>query len=735
VFAQLLLWTCLAGVQLQGRVLVRGVAKPVAGAQVSVGDVEMLTGATGRFHFDDLPEGQIRVVIEAPGFERADVPVEIGRTPSLVTVYLMPVEGGGYETVSHAPLQTTLPVTVLDRDEFTEVAGARGDPLLALQALPTLGRGPLGLGLLSIHGASPDEARFFVDGLEVPFVFHWGGLATSLPADVVGSVELFPGTQPPEFRPALAGAVDARARDGNTDVPTAQATLSPLSGDLTVEGPPDERSSGLVSGRRSFIDLLFYPVIAPLLGLSGSDYLVPRSADYFGRFTVHRGETTVRVEGFGSQDAIAAVFQSAPSEQSHQTVYRESYDRVLVKVDTAIDHVKLSVTPYGGTNYRDFGFNGLDRVREEDLGGLQLKAEVPFGASSFVAGFDGVGGSRRLNLQEPFPTPVNEPNPVAAPIFLSSDSTRFYLDAGAYVAAHLVLGRSLELTPALRVDRFSTATGVYASPQASALWRTGLGDVHASVGLSAQPPTPEQVDPVLGAGPLPAGQATQASLSIERPLLWGISASVSAWGRWAWDLVQLNLSVDPLVEWEEIFGYAPLGPVHGGASERAAGIDVMLMRHRAGRWFGWMAYSFSTSQRRETSGESWYPSPFDQPQAFTLVGGAALGYGWDASVRFRISSGHRYTPVDSAVFDADRGVYYPTPGEPFSKQLPPFHELDLRIEKRFTFNKGIVAIFLDIENVYDYLAPEGAYYNSDYSQLVYVRGLPIIPFLGLRGQM
>ena len=43
--------------------------------------------------------------------------------------------------------------------------------------------------------------------------------------------------------------------------------------------------------------------------------------------------------------------------------------------------------------------------------------------------------------------------------------------------------------------------------------------------------------------------------------------------------------------------------------------------------------------------------------------------------------------------------------------------------------------YLDVQNVYNRANAEGRSYNFDYSQSKPVRGLPILPILGLRGEL
>ena len=69
--------------------------------------------------------------------------------------------------------------------------------------------------------------------------------------------------------------------------------------------------------------------------------------------------------------------------------------------------------------------------------------------------------------------------------------------------------------------------------------------------------------------------------------------------------------------------------------------------------------------------------------------------------------------------------YFPT---------PLFNQLDVRIQKKWTFEGWRLAVFLDIRNAYNYQNQEGIIYNYDFSQQTPLLGLPIIPALGVRGE-
>ena len=71
----------------------------------------------------------------------------------------------------------------------------------------------------------------------------------------------------------------------------------------------------------------------------------------------------------------------------------------------------------------------------------------------------------------------------------------------------------------------------------------------------------------------------------------------------------------------------------------------------------------------------------------------------------------------------------------FGSRLPLFHQLDVRVDKVWTFPRWHLTAYLDIQNIYNYQAPEGQTYNYNFTQSAYVRGLPILPILGLRGEL
>src|SRR6185295_10291367 len=117
---------------------------------------------------------------------------------------------------------------------------------------------------------------------------------------------------------------------------------------------------------------------------------------------------------------------------------------------------------------------------------------------------------------------------------------------------------------------------------------------------------------------------------------------------------------------------------------------------------------------------------YDQTHILALIGSYKLGHGWRLGGRFRFTSGSLYTPEREGAVDATAGVNQSAPDSPpFGARLPPFHQLDVRVDKTWTFASWKLTFYADVQNVYYRKSPEGISYNYNYTQSTYVSGLPI----------
>ena len=93
------------------------------------------------------------------------------------------------------------------------------------------------------------------------------------------------------------------------------------------------------------------------------------------------------------------------------------------------------------------------------------------------------------------------------------------------------------------------------------------------------------------------------------------------------------------------------------------------------------------------------------------------------------------TPVTGAFYDARGDQFQPLFGAQNSIRIPDFVQLDARVEKSFTFRRGLqLNIFADVQNVTNRSNPEEIVYNYNFTQRDYIIGLPVLAVVGARLQ-
>jgi outer membrane receptor protein involved in Fe transport len=174
---------------------------------------------------------------------------------------------------------------------------------------------------------------------------------------------------------------------------------------------------------------------------------------------------------------------------------------------------------------------------------------------------------------------------------------------------------------------------------------------------------------------------------------------------------------------------------NNAGSGRAYGLEVLLRYKPDEHFFGWIAYTLSRSEVKPSPGDPWQLFDYDQTHILTILASYKLPKDWQIGLRFRYVTGDPYTPLVGSYADFDSGSYTPISAYPTNRaRLPSFNQLDLRVDKTWTFKVFKLTTYLDLQNVYNQQNPEAAYYNYIYSKMGIVAGLPILPILGVKAE-
>jgi hypothetical protein len=155
-------------------------------------------------------------------------------------------------------------------------------------------------------------------------------------------------------------------------------------------------------------------------------------------------------------------------------------------------------------------------------------------------------------------------------------------------------------------------------------------------------------------------------------------------------------------------------------------------KYRISDWSSQLVYTYLKSER-SIPGYGTQPSEFDQTHNLNLIGSLTKER-WTYSARFRFVSGLPYTPVTGSNFDSDNDVYIPVTGRIYSQRFDPFNQLDVRFDRKFIYDSWILTAYLDIQNLTNSRNSQNIQYSYDYKQNTKVRGLPILPTFGIKGE-
>jgi hypothetical protein len=291
--------------------------------------------------------------------------------------------------------------------------------------------------------------------------------------------------------------------------------------------------------------------------------------------------------------------------------------------------------------------------------------------------------------------------------------------AAAYAAAELSPTTSLSVTPGLRLDYYGYLGQSVLQPRLqSSLW---LGSRWTLRGALGEYSRDLRRDDLL-ADYLSPERARHLVLGGDYALSDVIQISGSAYYTAMRDLVVRDFERaqrNPLLAWEN------------SGRGRTYGVET-LVSARTDQLYGWLSYTYARSYRRDGPDAPDLLFEFDRPHNFLAVASYKRGP-WRFGGRFRLASGPLTTPVVGSIYVADTGVYEPILGERNSERFLLAHQLDVRVDRLWTFDAWRLSVFLDVTNAYARPQVLGYLYNFDYTERERLTDLPILPALGVRG--
>jgi TonB family protein len=730
-------------VSIEGTVVERGTRRKLGGIIVSIAELglDAVTAADGTFHFHGVSAGTYKMLAVDPKFDRLQQPITLGKREVIeIRLWMRPKGGNPYETVVEGEREV-LEVTrrTLQRQQLTSVPGTFGDPIRVIQTLPGMQRAPFGLGLLLVRGSNPDDTGIYVDGHEVPSLFHFLGGPSIFNAEMLESLELYPGGFPARFGRHHGGAVALELRPTTSDGVHGSAKVDFIDAGGYLRAPITKDVSFAVAGRRSYIDA-FLGFVLPDAPAGGQRIVTPVYYDYAGRldYNLH-ADGRLSVFAIGSSDTLHVLDQDPDSAVSTDLNTSVKFFRVIGSYERPLtEHLKLTLSPAWGRDTINFTgaqaeatgpFTSIGIVNNT----LSYRARVVGKLTSKVyldSGFDVLSRITKYEALVPIDDNLINAQGVDIPpsaLFRGASS----LGVGIHADVGIDVSKRLKLVPSMRMDTYLIDGQELASIDPRIVARYLLRKdftIKGYLGEFSQPPQPEAVDRRFGNPEVGMEHATHVGLGYEwtPDRLWKIDSEI-------YYVRRRNLVVfsnDLVMNDDGTF--ANVNFINEGRRD-SYGLEVLIKREISEHAFGWLSYTFSRAHQRQHPGQDWTATSFDQPHVMNAVASWKPGKGWELGARFQLASGRPDTPVLGATYDADSGTYVPVRGELRSIRTPLFTQLDVRAEKVWLYRTWSLGLYVDIINVTNAENVEATQYDYRYRESAPVTSFPILPTLGIKG--
>jgi len=181
------------------------------------------------------------------------------------------ISASNSEKIHEKTQMSTIQVPMKQIENLPAFMGER-DVLKTIQLLPGIQSGSEGTSGLYVRGGGPDQNLILLDGVPVYNASHLFGFFSVFNSSSINNVEIIKGGFPARYGGRASSVLDIRMKEGNTKKLAGEVSLGLISSKLTLEGPIiKDKTSFIISGRRTYIDLLMQPFMGNSSGKKDGD--------------------------------------------------------------------------------------------------------------------------------------------------------------------------------------------------------------------------------------------------------------------------------------------------------------------------------------------------------------------------------------------------------------------------------------------------------------------------------
>lgn len=228
-----------------------------------------------------LPADSVQLVVSFVGYQSKIVRLKLNRDVQMqIELKLdesseaVEIAADRVESIVETTQMSSIDIPISQIKKIPAIMGET-DVIKAIQLLPGVSGGTEGASGLYVRGGSPDQNLILLDGAPVYNVSHLFGFFSVFNSDAIKNVELVKGGYPARYGGRLSSVLDISMKEGNMRDFEAEGAIGLIASRLTVQAPiKKDKASFILSGRRTYIDLLARPIIKATASNNGDEVVV-----------------------------------------------------------------------------------------------------------------------------------------------------------------------------------------------------------------------------------------------------------------------------------------------------------------------------------------------------------------------------------------------------------------------------------------------------------------------------
>ena len=253
----------------------------ITGASVTVkGRTQSVSSNQYGFYSVTLPEGEYVLTVSHVAYETSEIKIRLSKderlnfdlAPRIVSSSEVVVYSKKREANIRSAQMGKVELSINQIKSIPAFAG-EVDPMKVLQLLPGVRNAGEGNSGLYVRGGGPDQNLVLLDDAVVYNPGHLFGFFSVFNSDALKNVSLTKGGMTANYGGRISSVVDVTMKEGNSKKYQVEGGIGTISSRVSIQGPVvKEKSSFVLSARRTYIDVLAKPFIKPSSAFYGSGY-------------------------------------------------------------------------------------------------------------------------------------------------------------------------------------------------------------------------------------------------------------------------------------------------------------------------------------------------------------------------------------------------------------------------------------------------------------------------------